>query len=73
MIIKKLNQSKFILLVGLLPFILMPLLQKELVSKGLVNHDSLILIIIPISLLLILIIDLLRKLILTHPVNQSSN
>lgn len=55
MIIRKLNQSKFILLVGLLPFILMPLLQKELVSKGLVNHDSLILITIPISLLFILI------------------
>lgn len=56
MIIRKLNQSKFILLAGLLPFILMPLLQKELVSKGLINHDALILITIPISLLFVLII-----------------
>lgn len=56
MIIRKLNQSKFILLAGLLPFILMPLLQKELVSKGLINHDTLILITIPISLLFVLII-----------------
>ena len=58
---KKLNRSKIALFVGFLPVILFPLLQKELVDRGIINFTVLYLIIVPVGVFLVLITNKILK------------
>nr|GGA19647.1 hypothetical protein GCM10017554_15900 [Acinetobacter modestus] len=60
-ITKNLSRSKLIRLMGLLPFILFPILSKKLVDQGLINFNLLILITILTGALLALITSQLLK------------
>lgn len=54
---EKINRSKIALFLGFLPVILFPLLQKELVDRGIINFTVLFLLIVPVGVFLVLITD----------------